>query len=70
MILVLFGAVLWLATGFSLMYLVDHSTGYAMGRDLIRRRNCLWLSPAGVMFWLVLLWPAGLVWYWRKWRRA
>jgi hypothetical protein len=37
-----------------------------MGRDPVRRRR--YLSPAGVMLALVLLWPAGLVWYWRRWR--
>lgn len=60
-------AMCWFGFGFGLMYLADHSTGYAMGSALIRRRR--YLSPVGVLFWLCLLWPAGLAWYVWKWRR-
>ena len=57
----------YLMLGLVLMFNLDASTDFAMGRDLIARRR--YLSPAGVICGLALLWPAGLIWYWRRWRR-
>lgn len=56
----------WLALGAVVMHKADARTGYALSDDLIYQR--CYLSQAGVFFWLAMLWPAGLIWYWRRWR--
>lgn len=61
---VFLGLYIWVMTGTLAMLVADGKTDFQMTKAL-EPYFPSWLWPHWA---LVAFWPAGLIWYWRRWR--